>query len=497
MITQSLEACLRLPPQNLDAEVAVLGSMLLDSRVIPKVANILKREDFYSADHQVIYEAILDLYDKGKPADLLLLNDVLARRGELERIGGPDYLVSLVEKVSSAAQAEDYAGIVARHAHRRRLVKAAERVRERAMDPTATEEEIGKAVERVAAEGNRHLGAGKVHVVSLADIECQSIAWLWPNWLARGKLALLCGHGGVGKSLLVCDLAARITRGSRWPDGAEGAEPGRVLLLAGEDDPADMLRPRVEAAGGDPAMVDFVQAVSVGDKGQERLPDLTQDLPAIEDTIGRRGGVDLVVVDPLTCFLPGVDTNRDSEVRSLVLGPLAGLAQRHDCAVLCVLHLRKLATDVALHRIGGSVALGAAARLVWLLQRHPHATGRLCLALMKSNVGRSDLPVLSCRIEDRDGVPFLVWDRVPVEGLTAETLLAGQHQVHDSELMEAKRWLREMLGDGPVAVKEVRREAEAAGLAWRTIERAKAELRVVAERKGFGASGGGQWALPS
>ena len=116
--------------------------MLLDSRVIPKVANILKREDFYSADHQVIYDAILDLFDKGKPADLVLLSEVLASRGELERIGGPDYLVSLVEKVPSAAHAEHYANIVRAASMRRRLIHSTTAILRDCYDQSISVEEL-------------------------------------------------------------------------------------------------------------------------------------------------------------------------------------------------------------------------------------------------------------------------------------------------------------------------------------------------------------------
>jgi len=485
----------RLPPHSDEAEVGVLGSMLLDNRVIADVANILKREDFYSGDHQVIYEAIVELFGQGKPADLVTLTEALKAKGHLERIGGSDYLVGLVEKVPSTAQAQHYGRIVAGHARRRRLAQAAERLRETALDPTATEEELGEAVERIAVAGNGHLGGGRLDIIWLADVESQPIRWLWPNWLARGKLALLCGHAGLGKSLLVCDLAARISQGRPWPDGAEGGDPGRVLLVAGEDDPGDMLKPRLEVAGGDPARVGIVQTARAVHNGQKRLPDLTQDLPEIEKEIERLGGVDLLAVDPLTCFVPGVNTDRDAEIRSLVLGPLGNLAQRHDCAILVVLHLRKAAADVPLHRIGGSVALGAAARLVWLLHRHPDAPGELCLALLKSNIGPLELPVLGCRIEDRDGVPLLAWDVNPIGGLTPEDLLAAERRERDSELEEAKGWLREVLADGPMPVRELRGEAKAAGFSWATIRRAKDALGIKPRREGFGEFGQWTWGL--
>jgi len=486
----------RLPPHNLEAERAVVGSILRGPERLGEVRDVVAPRDFYSQDCGRIFAAIIECAEDGVDPDAVTVGDRLHRAGALEEVGGQTFLEELLEKIPSAAQASHYARIVADHARRRRLAKAAERLSEKALDLAATEEELREAVERVV-EGNGRLGAGRLDIVWLADVEPQRIRWLWANWLARGKLALLCGHAGLGKSLLVCDLAARISQGWSWPDGSEGGQPGRVLLLAGEDDMNDMLAPRVEVAGGDPARVGIVRAVRFAGNGRQRLPDLTQDLSAIEKEIERLGGVDLLAVDPLTCFVPGVNTDRDAEIRSLVLGPLAALAQRHGCAILAVVHLRKQAADVPLHRIGGSVALGAAARLVWLLHRHPDAPEQLCLALMKSNIGRSELPVLGCRIEDREGVPVLAWDTAPVEGVTPEALLAGERRECESELEAAKDWLRQVLADGPMLVREIKAQAEAAGFSWRTVRRAKDALGIKPRREGFGAFGQWTWGLSS
>lgn len=115
----------RLPPQNLDAEVAVLGSMLLDASCIGEVE--IADTDFYSPDHQAIFRSICRLNDSGKldgKADLVLLADALRASGELDRIGGSGYLVSILERVPSSAMVNHYAGIVRDAAYRRRTIHA-------------------------------------------------------------------------------------------------------------------------------------------------------------------------------------------------------------------------------------------------------------------------------------------------------------------------------------------------------------------------------------
>jgi replicative DNA helicase len=118
----------RLPPQNLDAEQSVLGSLLIDRDAIIQVAPILKHEDFYQPSHSVIYQAINDLYTRQEPTDVVTLTDELTRRDKLETVGGVSYLTSLVSVVPTAVHVEYYARIVERTATLRRLIDAGTKV---------------------------------------------------------------------------------------------------------------------------------------------------------------------------------------------------------------------------------------------------------------------------------------------------------------------------------------------------------------------------------
>jgi replicative DNA helicase len=118
----------RLPPQNLDAEQSVLGSLLIDRDAIIQVAPILKHEDFYQPSHGLIYQAISDLYTRQEPTDVVTLTDELNRRDKLESVGGVSYLTSLVSVVPTAVHVEYYARIVERTATLRRLIDAGTKV---------------------------------------------------------------------------------------------------------------------------------------------------------------------------------------------------------------------------------------------------------------------------------------------------------------------------------------------------------------------------------
>jgi RecA-family ATPase len=128
------------------------------------------------------------------------------------------------------------------------------------------------------------------------DVRPAALEWLWPGYLARGKLALLDGDPGMGKSLITLDLVARLSRGGPLPDGTAAPRPITSVLLSAEDEAGDTIRPRAEAAGADLSRL-------VVPKFNGRVPQFPDDLPALEELVVERGA-ELVVIDPLMAFLP-------------------------------------------------------------------------------------------------------------------------------------------------------------------------------------------------
>src|SRR5437763_1943940 len=158
----------------------------------------------------------------------------------------------------------------------------------------------------------------------LSRVRSEPVRWLWWPYLPRGKLALLDGDPGVGKSLLAIDLAARLSRGGPLPDGTPAGRPHVTLLLGAEDDAADTTRPRAEAAGAD---LDRVIAVTGPSRTPLSFPDDVMELAKLV----RAHRPDLIVIDPITAFLPPrIAASSDQCVRR-VLGLLALLADRTDC----------------------------------------------------------------------------------------------------------------------------------------------------------------------
>ncbi|MFW6062320.1 MAG: AAA family ATPase, partial [Planctomycetota bacterium] len=151
--------------------------------------------------------------------------------------------------------------------------------------------------------------------VRLADVEAQDVHWLWLNRFARGKLSLLAGHPGLGKSQITIDIAARVTRGSPWPNGEGLALLGNVIFLSAEDDPADTIRPRMDAAGADVERAFVIAAIR--EKGTQRGFDLTRDLDRLDQLVQEIGDVRLIVIDPISAYLGGkMDSHRNTDVRA-------------------------------------------------------------------------------------------------------------------------------------------------------------------------------------
>jgi AAA domain len=324
----------------------------------------------------------------------------------------------------------------------------------------------------------------------LSSVEPEKVSWLWPSWLALGKLALVDGDPGLGKSVMTLDLAARVSVGKAFPDGVE-CEPAGVVLLSAEDGLADTIRPRLDAAGADTSKILSLATVPDED-GHDRLLSIPEDLALIEKGI-RRVGARLVVVDPLMAFLSN-DTNshRDQDVRR-ALAPLASLAERTGASVLVVRHLNKAAANNPLYRGGGSIGIIGAARMAFVVGKDPQDEVRRVLASTKNNLAMQPKSLMFSLEEAEGGAVRVDW--LGETDVSAKDLLGTpQDQEHTDALGEATGFLSDVLANGPVPSTEVIEEAKNAGIAEKTLRRAKKVLGVVASREGeAGRRGAGRW----
>jgi putative DNA primase/helicase len=334
------------------------------------------------------------------------------------------------------------------------------------------------------------VSARKVRVILASDVHPERTRWAWSQRVPIGSLTALAGRQGLGKSTLAVELAARISRGEL--SGDLHGEPRSVLIASAEDHIAATLVPRLCAANADMGRVGFVQLA--GGDGLT-LPD---DAGAIAEEATRIQAV-MVVLDPLLAFVSDrTDSHRDHSVRR-VLAPVAGMASSHELAVLGILHLNKSQVTTFLDRVGGSVALTAAPRSVLAFDVDPGDPERRVLCAAKSNLAPLAAS-LGYRIEARmipgeDGglIPTSRIVSLGETDVSAADLLGSEEERGEHD--EAVAFLMGELRGGPVPVRQLQEMARSAGIADRTLRRAKSTLRVKSEKLS-GVAGRWQWRLP-
>jgi putative DNA primase/helicase len=330
-----------------------------------------------------------------------------------------------------------------------------------------------------------------------ADVKPEPVEWLWPGRVARGKLTLIAGEAGLGKSQLAIAMAAAVTTGGEWPC-CEGRAPlGSVVILSAEDGAADTVIPRLIAAGADRKRVHIVSAVR-DDAGHRSFGLSAADLALLEQLFSEIGDVQLIIIDPISSYLgPRVDSHVNAAVRG-VLEPVSEMAARLGIAILAITHPPKGTGTTAINRFIGSIAFVAAARAAFMVTRDPDDENRRLFLPVKNNLAPLGKG-LAFRLEQRlvaDGIvgSSVAWETETVT-ITADQALqaADERGGGGGAGADAEDFLRDALADGAIAVKDLQADAKQAGLSWATIRRAKDRLGIVAERKSHGRDGGGRW----
>jgi len=379
------------------------------------------------------------------------------------------------------------------------LDQRAEQVRGRIAPPGSTESSANGAAVALPYP------ASEVAMLRGCDLKPEAIQWVWPGWLAAGKLHILGGAPSTGKTTIGMSMAAIVTTGGNWPGGSYSPQ-GNVVIWSGEDDPADTLVPRLALSGADLSRVYFVGDVTDGNG--KRAFDPARDMKPLADKLAEIGNVKLLIVDPIVSAIAG-DSHKNAEVRR-GLQPLVDLAGLMRCALVGITHFSKgTGGRDPVERITGSLAFGALARVVLVAARHQEEgeDGRTVRVLLraKSNIGPDDggfeYDLQQDELANHTGIfaSSVRWGD-PVEGAARELLATADATGDDGEggtLGDAERFLADLLSDGPLPTKTIKADADGAGYSWATIRRAQKSLGIDARREGgIGKSGSWVWVLP-
>ncbi len=310
----------------------------------------------------------------------------------------------------------------------------------------------------------------------------EQVHWLEPGRVAMGKVNMIAGDPGLGKSFMTMELAARASRGEI------GSSRARVVVMSAEDDPCDTIAPRLRNMGANLNNVHFIEGIRREPGGCIDLLTLDRDMERFEQLILDKFPVSLIVIDPISAYMGSADSNNNAEVRG-VLARLSSIAARTGAAVVCVTHLNKDTSGKrAVYRTMGSLAFTAAARTVQLVTKYEssdntneeHTKDKRIVSIVKNNLGR----ILPARVfVVRDGICTWLDEEVDVD---ADHFASGRvtFDAPETKTDQAVEFLERMLDAGAQPAKEVLERGAAAGLGRRALEEAKKAMHAISYKEG-------------
>jgi putative DNA primase/helicase len=338
-----------------------------------------------------------------------------------------------------------------------------------------------------------------------SNIEPEPIDWVWKDRFAFGKLVLIAGDPGLGKSQVAIDIIARCTLGNAFPCGEGYAPECDALILTAEDALKDTVIPRLIASGADRLKVHILTGTKIvgAAAGEEDLFDLTRDVAVLRDVLKTKRKIRIIIIDPLTAYLGETQAQKNVQVRK-VLTPLIKLVE--DCGVLVigVTHLNKSAGK-AIYRVLDSIAFVALGRILHLVVQDSDNPDNRKFLCDKTNIGPkpAGLTFICEQVEVQTSkgniwMSRVSWGTQTINQTADEAIAAATPGANDktNAINEAVDFLKGLLADGPVASSEVFEAAKANRIAAATLRRAKKEIGVIA-RHDESFDGGWKWCLPS
>lgn len=309
-----------------------------------------------------------------------------------------------------------------------------------------------------------------------SEVEPRAVEWLWPGRIPLGKLTTFAGNGGLGKTFVLCDIMARVSRGNDWPDeSANKLNPSRCLFISGEDDPDDTLVPRMIELGADLTRIAFLRT--------EVLDRFTlADLDTLDRALAQMGSdTRFVGIDPPTAYLGGVNDHKNAELRGL-LTPLMLWAKKHRLSVVFNTHVNKPqgAKVEAMMRVMGSVAWVNAMRSAYMFAKDPADQERRLFVGMKNNLG-GEKKGLAYKIEPTTALARISW--LGEVDTTADDAMNNQAGKKKRSVV-ASAWLADLFATAErLPSKAIWKAAEETTMGRNALLEAKEEMGVKARQE--------------
>lgn len=298
------------------------------------------------------------------------------------------------------------------------------------------------------------------------EVQAEEIEWLWYPYIPYGKITIIQGDPGDGKSTVAINLSSVVSNGQPMPLERESMEPKAVVYQNSEDGASDTIVPRLKACGANLDKVAYIDETNtVIELGDERLEKV------IEET-----GARVVILDPIQAYWgESTDMNRASSIRP-ILNQLARLAQRKRCAIIMIGHMTK-GNGKGLYRGLGSIDIAAAARSVLLVARLKNQPEVRILAHVKSNLA----PLGESIVFSVNSKSAITWMRK--SKLTAEQILEESYEEQGSKMDRAMSIIKECMKSGECSANVVQNQCIDQGIAKRTVNEAKAKLNIISVKR--------------
>lgn len=308
----------------------------------------------------------------------------------------------------------------------------------------------------------------KLELISLEDINAKSVEWLWYPYIPLGKITIIQGDPGGGKTTLILRLSSLLSRGKPLPFENQdiSKEPIKIIYQTAEDGYDDTIKPRLLDADADCSQIKFINEADIP---------LTMLDERIEEAIIKLNAK-LFILDPIQAYLgANIDMNRANEIQPLMKN-LANIASRQNCAIVLVGHMNKIRGNKSIYRGIGTIDIPAAARSVLIVGELKSNPDIRAVVHDKSSLAPKG-DAFAFKLSKEKGFQW-----IGKYDINSDELLAGYHK--ESEKSRATQFILEQLSSGPVASVEIFKQAKINNICERTLNRAKAELNVRSKKIG-------------